>query len=122
MFKRSLFLGLVMLVFSGCIDEVQQLSPKEAYLRDLEQKCNMGNMGYCVELAENIVKKDSKRATMLYDRACSGGYVKACMLAGDLFYEGQVVKQSLKDAKMFYERACDLGSTAGCREFKHLNK
>lgn len=44
------------------------------------------------------------------------------MLAGDLFYEGQVVKQSLKDAKMFYERACDLGSTAGCREFKHLNK
>ena len=62
-----------------------------------------------------------KRALVLYEQACDGGYATACVNLGIVHETGQGVAVDRSVARGFYQRGCEAGVREGCTSVERLD-
>jgi tetratricopeptide (TPR) repeat protein len=79
------------------------------------QACKEKNSEGCYNLALMYAKEqDHAKAISLYEKACLGGYGKACLKLGKSYYTGHQVGKDIAKAKLYYGKACEAGVVEGC--------
>ena len=91
----------------------------------LEKACELQSGNGCATLGflyatGKAVKKDDKRATVLYRKSCELGDAQGCYNAGLMAESGRGVKEDTARAAADYEAACELGSSTGCTNLGFL--
>ncbi len=91
----------------------------------LEKACELQSGSGCATLGflyatGKAVKKDDKRATVLYRKSCELGDAQGCYNAGLMAESGRGVKEDAARAAADYEAACELGSSTGCTNLGFL--
>ena len=92
-----------------------------------ERSCDLGSGAGCTHLAflyatgsGSLVKKDDRRATPLYVKACDLGDALGCYNAGLMSDEGRGVARDISRAAARYDEACEMGSSTGCTNLGFL--
>jgi TPR repeat protein len=84
------------------------------------KRCDKGDMSACAGLAESYdvgargLPKDEHKAFELFQKACDGNLVSACVRLGGFYEEGRGVPVSYPKARALFERACTKDEGSGC--------
>ncbi|PAF51416.1 hypothetical protein BKH43_01900 [Helicobacter sp. 13S00401-1] len=82
--------------------------------------CNLGNYEACNNLALSYqngslgLQANETTATMLFYRACQGGFMESCFYLANAYYFGKGVGQSYENASRLYDLACDNNVANSC--------
>jgi TPR repeat protein len=94
----------------------------------LNKACTLDEpiMRACSTLADayadgkGVERKDPKKATVLYDKACDADYAPACVALGDRIM-AERGRRDLASAASHYGRACKIDARLGCYELASLH-
>ncbi|MCA9701077.1 MAG: sel1 repeat family protein, partial [Myxococcales bacterium] len=76
--------------------------------------CTAGDLEACATLAEEVRGEDPQRAAALYDQACNGGYLYACVQHGVDLLLGKGVDADPAAGAQRLRMACEWGEPRGC--------
>ncbi len=99
---------------------VAPAGPKQTSPAELQQRCDAGGTGACVELAVALVAGAGVaprpgQAAHLLRSSCYAGEMSACGLLATLWEEGEgVVAEDAKEADLLHHRACEGGYAPSC--------
>jgi hypothetical protein len=113
--------ALVALVSMFLVANTGFASRSGSVISELKRTCYKGDMKACNNLAHRyekglgVVKRDEKRALMLYNKACTGGAAGSCFNMGILlFAKGKSSPEDQAEAVGFYRKACEKDHPGGC--------
>jgi len=92
----------------------------------LKKECDNGQMQSCIELGilyhtGESVKKDMKKAQVLFSKACKNRVARGCYYLGFIYLRGgKGIEQSNRKAILAFAKGCDIGSERSCVQYHRL--
>jgi len=106
-------------MYSGGHGVIVDFDKSDAYKKRAREAwttaCDRGHLPSCTALASMVIEDhDAKRATALYERACTDGYRSGCVQAARLRFEAGALTADKYLAAL--DEQCRAGESSGCGE------
>lgn len=119
----------VELFFNACneVDLTDLPDPESAKPKELEEAESLAQaceaLGHAYEDGKGVEngRKDTEKATELYQKACDARYAAGCVSAGLLTAKTRT-KAKIEEAAALFERGCKLDARHGCFELAQLHE